>query len=62
MDKNALRQLRLRLNMTQQQLATEIGIAMSTLSRWERGEGVPRGAALKLLQALSKSSKRPASK
>ena len=34
-----IKELRIKAMMTQQVLANQLGVAMSTVSRWERGSG-----------------------
>lgn len=46
--------LRKRLNLSQEDLATEIGVDRSNVSRWEKGITRPRGSAQKLLEAVAK--------
>lgn len=36
-----LKELRIRKNMTQDDLATRLGISRQAISKWERGEGLP---------------------
>ena len=36
-----LKAIRDELDMSQQQFASSLGIAVSTISRWERGQGTP---------------------
>lgn len=36
-----MKQIRLLLGLNQQQFATLLGVAMSTVSRWENGKGKP---------------------
>ncbi|MEE8441174.1 MAG: helix-turn-helix transcriptional regulator, partial [Spirochaetia bacterium] len=38
-----LKQLRTRLDMSQEDLAAKLGVAFSTLNRWENGHSIPRG-------------------
>lgn len=49
-----IKALRQRLQLTQDGLADEIGVDRSNVSRWEAGVTKPRGAALKLLDAIAK--------
>jgi transcriptional regulator with XRE-family HTH domain len=42
MERDALKRLRDELDMTQEALAEQIGAAVSTVARWERGEAIPR--------------------
>lgn len=46
------------LDMTQAQLAAEVGVDQSTVSLWETTGTTPRGPALKLLAQLSAKSER----
>ncbi|MCK4538287.1 MAG: N-6 DNA methylase [Candidatus Krumholzibacteria bacterium] len=46
-----LKQLRTRLGLSQEDLAAKLGVAFSTLNRWENDRSVPRGKAK---QAISK--------
>ncbi len=39
----------------QQALAEHVGVGQPTVSRWETDKAKPRGAALKILKALSQS-------
>ncbi len=48
----ASRATRQRLGLTQEQFAREIGVTLSTVSRWEANRARPRGLALRLLQEL----------
>lgn len=41
-----------RIQMTQQQLADEIGVSLRTVGSWERGESVPRNRMAALTEAL----------
>ena len=47
-----IKELRLRLKMTQDQFADEIGVHTMTVSRWERGQSTARGLALRELHRL----------
>jgi len=47
-----LKQLRSKLDMTQEDLAAKLGVAFSTLNRWENGRSVPRGKAKQSISAL----------
>lgn len=40
-----LKQLRTKLNLSQEDLASKLGVAFSTLNRWENGHVMPRGKA-----------------
>ncbi len=47
-----LKQLRSRLNLSQEELAARLGVAFSTLNRWENGRIEPRGKAKKAIDEL----------
>ncbi len=47
-----LKQLRSRLNLSQEGLAARLGVAFSTLNRWENGRIEPRGKAKKAIDDL----------
>lgn len=38
MEGNQLRSIRKKLGWTQEQMASELGVAANTIARWERGE------------------------
>jgi len=40
-----INQLRAKLNLTQEDLAAKLGVAFSTLNRWENGKSFPQGKA-----------------
>jgi transcriptional regulator with XRE-family HTH domain len=44
--KSRLREVRISLNMTQEQLAAEFRVSPNTLARWERGESSPDGIGM----------------
>ena len=48
-----MRGLRRHLDMTQSQLAGEIGVRQQTISEWETGQYTPRGASEKLLNMVA---------
>lgn len=52
LDANAIREVRERSGMTQQQFAAAFGIGLGTLQKWERGERRPSGAAKSLLRVM----------
>ena len=66
MTREKIKELRRERGWTQQQLAAEVGVAVSSVARWESREGnPPKGAALRTLQRLMVesppvSSNRPA--
>jgi len=45
------------VDMTQTEFASTFGISLGTLRHWERGDRVPRGPALVLLNVLAKDPK-----
>ena len=49
-------QLREKLNLTQENLAKELGVAFSTINRWETGTSEPRGKAKKkIIEMIEKA-------
>jgi putative transcriptional regulator len=49
-----VKEIRQKVGMTQPQFAAAFGIGLGTLRHWERGDRAPKGAALVLLNLLSK--------
>ena len=49
-----IKKLRQRVGMTQVEFASVFGISLGTLRHWERGDRIPRGSALVLLNLVSK--------
>ncbi|MBT8421333.1 MAG: helix-turn-helix domain-containing protein [Gammaproteobacteria bacterium] len=49
-----VKNIRARMNMTQMEFASAFGISVSTLRHWERGDRVPQGPALVLLNVVQK--------
>ncbi len=47
-----IKNLRLGLGLTQEQMAAKIGVTFSTVSRWENGRGNPSPLALQRLEEL----------
>lgn len=47
-----LKQLRSQLGLSQEELAAKLGVAFSTLNRWENGKSAPRGQAKDAIAAL----------
>ena len=58
-DAKTVRALRRYLEMTQQQLAEEMGARQQTISEWETGLYQPRGTARKLLAIIAERSAFP---
>lgn len=52
MDHRRIRRLRERLGLTQGAFADLVGTDQSSVSRWERGETLPSGPAVKMLAHL----------
>ena len=48
--KELIRELRKRLELTQEQCAAQLGVTFSTLNRWENGRAKPSPLALKSIQ------------
>ena len=53
-DVKAVRQ---RTGLTQEQFAAKFAISLGTLRHWERGDRVPRGTALVLLNVIAREPK-----
>ena len=49
-----VKNLRSNLGMSQTEFASAFGISVSTLRHWERGDRVPQGPALVLLNVVAK--------
>lgn len=47
-----LKQLRAKLELSQEELANRLGVAFSTLNRWENGKSTPRGKAKQAIADL----------
>lgn len=47
--------LRANVGMTQEQFAARFGFSTATLRHWERGDRVPHGAALVLLNVIERN-------
>lgn len=61
MTSEEIKQLRLSLNLTQEDFAAKLGVTLSTVSRWESGLSVPSPLADEKLVKLQKSQKNVAS-
>ena len=53
-DRNRIRELRLSLNLTQENFAHEIGVTFATVNRWENGRTTPNKVAQKVLQQMER--------
>lgn len=49
-----VKQIRAKLEMSQNEFASAFGISVSTLRHWERGDRAPHGPALVLLNVVSR--------
>ncbi len=45
-----IRDLRARLNLSQEKLAARLGVSLPTINRWEKGKSTPNGFALKAIE------------
>jgi DNA-binding transcriptional regulator YiaG len=52
-DAKSVRGLRRHLDLTQAQLAEELGVRQQTVSEWETGQYAPRGASERLLNIVA---------
>lgn len=50
-----VKNIRANMDMSQTEFASAFGISVSTLRHWERGDRVPHGPALVLLNVVKKS-------
>jgi len=49
-----IRELRLSLNLTQENFAHEIGVTFATVNRWENGRTTPNKVAQKVLHQMER--------
>src|SRR5437867_235373 len=56
-DAERVRELRIRLGLTQRELAEELGVRQQTVSEWETGSYRPRGASLRVLRMVAERSR-----
>lgn len=52
-----VKKIRAKVGMSQNEFASSFGISVSTLRHWERGDRIPRGPALVLLNVVAKEPK-----
>ena len=52
-----VKNLRANIGMSQNEFASAFGISVSTLRHWERGDRIPQGPALVLLNVVAKEPK-----
>lgn len=55
-DAGSIRALRGHLDLTQVEMAGQMGIRQQTVSEWEQGDYAPRGASAKLLSIIADRS------
>jgi transcriptional regulator with XRE-family HTH domain len=55
MEREAIKDIRKRLQWSQERLGRELGLSYSTISRWERGLSTPSPVADRLLSELAQS-------
>ena len=48
-----IKDLREKLDLTQEQFASEVGVTFSTVNRWENGRGTPSPLAMRRINELS---------
>lgn len=51
----AIAELRTRLGLTQAEMAEALGVRQQTISEWETGRYLPRGASVRMLQFLAEA-------
>lgn len=47
-----VRELRILAGLTQEQFAAELGVTFSSVSRWERGRGIPSPLAMQKIEGM----------
>ena len=55
-DKEELKSIRLKNNLTLKTFADCFGVSQKTVESWERGENTPSGASIRLFQMLEKDA------
>lgn len=58
-DASRVRRLRRALQLTQQELAQQLGVRQQTVSEWETGAYAPRGASARLLDIVAERANLP---
>ncbi len=56
-DRDSIQALRRHLNLTQREMADELGTRQQTISEWETGMYQPRGASTTLLSIIAERAK-----
>ena len=56
-DSEKIRALRTHLNLTQNEMAEQLGTRQQTISEWEKGMYCPRGASSTLLSIVAERAK-----
>lgn len=54
MEAKEIKRMRLKLKLSQQVFATNLGVSITTVSRWENGVSIPSHLALSKLEEMSK--------
>lgn len=57
MDKGAIKELRLKLGLSQEGLARKLGVSVLTVRRWERGSSKPSPLALQRIEEVMKETR-----
>lgn len=52
MDNNDIKELRMKLGLSQEQLAQKLGVSFVSVNRWENGKSKPSALAIKALKDL----------
>jgi len=53
MDKEAIRELRSKLGLSQERLARKLGVSVLTVRRWEKGRSRPSPLAMERIQEVA---------
>jgi DNA-binding transcriptional regulator YiaG len=54
MEAKEIKQMRLKLKLSQQVFATKLGVGITTVSRWENGISIPSHLAMAKLEEMNK--------
>lgn len=57
MDKEAIKELRHKLGLSQEGLARKLGVSVLTVRRWEKGTFKPSALALRRIEELMRETK-----